>query len=81
MARACASIASASAGVGTKNLSRRRTIENACAASNAAAPGYAVVSTWVSAAGSLRHSSYRYDWIPPTLGGKSFVTSSDVMLT
>src|SRR6185436_13119666 len=45
---------------------------------NWVAPGYAVVSTWVESDGSRRHSSYRYDWMPPTLGGKSLVTRSDV---
>ncbi len=51
---------------------------NGCAASQSAAPGYGVVSTCVSSGGRRRHSSYKYDWMPPILGGKSFVTRSDV---
>src|SRR5206468_5514192 len=31
--------------------------------------------TVVSGPGKRRHSSHRYDWMPPTLGGKSLVTS------
>ena len=52
-----------------------RSTRNACAASHSAAPAYGVVSTVVSSGRSRRQSSYRYDWIPPSFGGKSLVTT------
>src|SRR6266487_6447465 len=65
-------------GAGSSTRWRVRSMLNGCAASQSAAPGYGVVSTCVSSGGRRRQSSYRYDWMPPILGGKSFVTRSDV---
>ena len=49
-------------------------MRNACSRSNRSASAYGLVSTVTSPAGSRRHSSHRYDWMPPILGGKSLVT-------
>src|SRR4051812_21905698 len=62
-------------GHGTNTGSRLRTMRNGAAASNSAAPAWGVVRTATSSGGKRRHSSQRYDWMPPTLGGKSLVTS------
>ena len=51
-------------------------------ASKAAASGCDdAVSTANDDGSSRRHSSHRYAWIPPTLGGKSLVTRRWVMPT
>ena len=62
-------------GVGHSTCCLVRSTRNACCASKAAASGWGVVNTVTSPAGSRRHSSQRYDWMPPILGGKSLVTS------
>ena len=74
--RARASTRAASPGVGSRT-GPARTIRKGWAASKAAAPGCDVVSTVTSPAGRRRQSSQRYDWMPPTLGGKSLVTSTE----
>src|SRR5690606_34772308 len=51
-----------------------RSTLNGCSRSHAAAPGWLVVSTTNELGSSRRHSSQSIVWIPPTLGGKSFVT-------
>ena len=60
---------------GSITLRPTRSMRIGCAASNAYVPSNAVVRTVVSSGGSRRHSSHRYDWMPPTFGGKSLVTS------
>src|SRR3712207_8025897 len=39
---------------------------------------WGVVTTATSSGGRRRQSSHRYDWMPPTFGGKSLVTRSDL---
>ena len=62
-------------GLGSSTGSRVRSIRNACVRSKRSASGCGLVSTVTSSGGSRRHSSQRYDWIPPIFGGKSLVTS------
>ena len=64
--------ATASGAAPVRSCARRGT---AGARSQSGAPAYGVVSTATSSGGSRRHSSHRYDWMPPSLGGKSLVTS------
>ena len=75
--RASASIRSRQPPRRQQHAGAHASMRNAWSRSHAAASGKAVVSTVVSAGGSRRHSSYRYDWIPPCFGGKSFVTNND----
>src|ERR1039458_1050225 len=65
----------ASPGVGSNTGDLERSIRKPCRRSNSEAPLCALVRTVSSSAGSRRNSSYRYDWMPPSLGGKSLVTS------
>ena len=62
-------------GCGSRAGSRTRSMRYACAASNSAAPRYGLVSTANWSGGRRRHHSQSSDWMPPILGGKSFVTS------
>ena len=55
-------------------LAARARRRNGWAASNSAAPAYGLVSTANRSGGSRRHHSHSSDWMPPILGGKSFVT-------
>src|SRR3981189_1872303 len=64
--------------VGNRKRSGVRSMRNPASASHALVAAWGVVSTVVAARGSRDHSSQRYDWIPPTFGGKSLVTSSEL---
>ena len=62
-------------GCGSSTGSGVRSMRNGWALSNCAAPSYGLVSTAKRSGGRRRHHSHSSDWIPPILGGKSFVTS------
>ena len=64
-----------SAGAASSTGSRVRSMRNGWAVSNSAAPAYGLVSTANESGGRRRHHSHSNDWMPPILGGKSFVTS------
>src|SRR5436190_8639470 len=66
-------------GVGHSTVPGTRSTRNGWAASKAGASGWAVVRTANVSGGRRRHNSQRYVWMPPTLGGKSLVTSRCLM--
>ena len=67
--------AAAAPGDGQTNRRRSRTTSNGAAPSNVSEPSQEGATTETLSGGSSRQSDSSVRWMPPTLGGKSFVTT------